>query len=87
VEQDGVTDQASVEHCQFAQADHMKCKTDKIRAAWAGGDKIGALRIAARFFVGIPMKKSTRSDAWRPPVPIDDDQMAWVHGDTVGCIC
>jgi hypothetical protein len=37
--------------------------------------------------VGIPMKKSTRSDAWRPPVPIDDDQMAWVHGDTVGCIC
>jgi DNA/RNA-binding domain of Phe-tRNA-synthetase-like protein len=50
VEQDGVTDQASVEHCQFAQADHMKCKTDKIRAAWAGGDKIGALRIAARFF-------------------------------------
>jgi hypothetical protein len=39
------------------------------------------------FIVGIPMKKSTRSDAWRPPVPIDDDQMAWVHGDTVGCIC
>jgi hypothetical protein len=37
--------------------------------------------------LGIPMKKSTRSDAWRPPVPIDDDQMAWVHGDTVGCIC
>jgi hypothetical protein len=35
---------------QFAQADHMKCKTDKIRAAWAGGDRIGALRLAARFF-------------------------------------
>ena len=28
----------------------MKCKTDKIRAAWAACDQIGALRIAARFF-------------------------------------
>ena len=28
----------------------MDCKTDKIRAAWAAGDRIGALRIAARFF-------------------------------------
>ena len=26
------------------------CKTDQIRAAWAAGDQIGALRIAARFF-------------------------------------
>jgi hypothetical protein len=34
----------------FARADHMKCETDKIRAAWAGGDRIGALRVAARFF-------------------------------------
>jgi hypothetical protein len=25
-------------------------KTDKIRAAWAAGDRIAALRIAARFF-------------------------------------
>jgi hypothetical protein len=25
-------------------------KTDQIRAAWAAGDRIGALRIAARFF-------------------------------------
>ena len=25
-------------------------KSDKIRSAWAAGDKIGALRIAARFF-------------------------------------
>jgi hypothetical protein len=50
VEQDGVSDQASLEQRQFAQADHMKCKTDKIRTAWAGGDRIGALRIAARFF-------------------------------------
>jgi hypothetical protein len=24
--------------------------TDKIRAAWGAGDRIGALRIAARFF-------------------------------------
>jgi hypothetical protein len=30
--------------------DHMKCKTDKIRTAWVAGDRIGALRIAARFF-------------------------------------
>jgi hypothetical protein len=28
----------------------MICKTDKIRTAWAAGDRIGALRIAARFF-------------------------------------
>ena len=28
----------------------MICKTDKIRVAWATGDRIGALRIAARFF-------------------------------------
>ena len=28
----------------------MDCKTDKIRAAWRAGDRIGALRIAARFF-------------------------------------
>jgi hypothetical protein len=26
------------------------CKTDQIRAAWAAGDRIGTLRIAARFF-------------------------------------
>jgi len=43
-------DQASLQHCQFAQADPMKCKTDKIRTAWAAGDRLGALRIAARFF-------------------------------------
>ena len=28
----------------------MIWKTYKIRAAWAAGDRIGALRIAARFF-------------------------------------
>jgi hypothetical protein len=28
----------------------MICKTDRIRAAWAVGDRVGALRIAARFF-------------------------------------
>ena len=28
----------------------MASKTDQIRAAWAGGDKLGALRIASRFF-------------------------------------
>ncbi len=28
----------------------MQCKTDQLRAAWAAGDRIGALRIAARFF-------------------------------------
>jgi hypothetical protein len=31
-------------------ATEMNCKTDKIRAVWAAGDRIGALRIAARFF-------------------------------------
>ena len=28
----------------------MNCKSDQIRAAWAAGDRIGALRIAVRFF-------------------------------------
>jgi len=28
----------------------MICKTDQIHAAWHAGDRIGALRIAARFF-------------------------------------
>ena len=28
----------------------MNCKSDQIRAAWQAGDRIGALRIAARFF-------------------------------------
>jgi hypothetical protein len=28
----------------------MKSKSDQIRDAWAAGDHIGALRIAARFF-------------------------------------
>jgi len=31
-------------------ADYMICKSDQIRAAWQTGDRIGALRIAARFF-------------------------------------
>lgn len=28
----------------------MKCKVDQIRDAWAAGDQIRALRIAARFY-------------------------------------
>jgi len=31
-------------------ADDVKCKSDQIRDAWHAGDRIGALRIAARFF-------------------------------------
>jgi len=31
-------------------ADDMDSKTDRIRAAWAAGDRIAALRIASRFF-------------------------------------
>jgi hypothetical protein len=35
----------------FAErAAEVTCKVDKIRSAWAAGDRIGALRIAARFF-------------------------------------
>jgi hypothetical protein len=35
----------------FAErAAEVTCKVHKIRAAWAAGDQIGALRIAARFF-------------------------------------
>jgi hypothetical protein len=32
------------------QSADVKCKTDKIPAPFAAGDRIGALRIAARFF-------------------------------------
>src|SRR5262249_4758519 len=32
------------------RAGGMNCKTDQVRAAWHAGDRIGALRIAARFF-------------------------------------
>src|SRR5262245_46671843 len=35
---------------RLSWACHMNCKTDQIRAAWHAGDRIGALRIAARFF-------------------------------------
>jgi hypothetical protein len=28
----------------------MECKSDQIRAAWMAGNRIGALRIAARFY-------------------------------------
>lgn len=28
----------------------IQSKTDQIRAAWAAGDQLGALRIASRFF-------------------------------------
>jgi hypothetical protein len=38
-------------------------------------------------YLGIPTKKTTGSDAWRPSIPIDDDQGAQVRGGTVGCIC
>jgi hypothetical protein len=41
--------QARLDHRQFAVMD-MHNKTDQIRHAWAAGDTIGALRIAAKFF-------------------------------------
>jgi hypothetical protein len=45
------TPQASLERRLFdVTGDDMNCKTDQIRAAWAAGDRKGALRIAARFF-------------------------------------
>jgi hypothetical protein len=46
------SDRAPLERRQSATRPpaEMKCKTDKIRAAWAAGDRIGALRIAARSF-------------------------------------
>src|SRR5262249_11435789 len=47
-------DQARLDNRQFAYSRACTmirvCKTDQIRAAWAAGDQIGALRIAARFF-------------------------------------
>jgi hypothetical protein len=36
--------------CPQHGADDVDSKTDRIRAAWAAGDQIGALRIAGRFF-------------------------------------
>ena len=48
----GASQQASLERweCSPRSGSDLKCKTDKIRTAWAAGDRIGALRIAARFF-------------------------------------
>jgi hypothetical protein len=47
-------DQARLDHWQFAYSRACTmtriCKTDQIRATWAAGDRVGALRIAARFF-------------------------------------
>jgi hypothetical protein len=40
--------QATLDHRR--QADDMRSKTEQIQAAWAAGDQIGALRIAAQFF-------------------------------------
>jgi hypothetical protein len=37
-------------HLAFLQHVYMDSKTDRIRTAWAAGNRIGALRIAARFF-------------------------------------
>jgi hypothetical protein len=46
--------QATLDHRQLAHLrrrdDDVRCKTDQIRAAWATGDRISALRIAAWFF-------------------------------------
>jgi hypothetical protein len=41
----------------------MISKTDQIKAAWAGGDKIGALRIASRFFDRSP-ETATMKRGW-----------------------
>jgi hypothetical protein len=55
-----------------------KDKKKKFQAA------LGRLNAA---MMSIPTKKTTGSDAWRPSIPIDDDQGAQVRGGTVGCIC
>ncbi len=34
----------------------------------------------------IPAKATSRSDAWRPPIPIDGDQVARVRKGAVGCM-
>ena len=49
----------------------MICKTDKIRAAWAVGDRIGALRIAARFFDRSGDTNARSSAAWTPTTILD----------------
>lgn len=47
----------------------MKAKLDQIREAWSAGDKIGALRIAARFFDRSPETKAFKRgmDAFNNP--------------------
>jgi hypothetical protein len=42
----------------FALVICMNSKAGKIRSAWASGDKVAALRIAARFFDRSPDTKS-----------------------------
>ena len=45
-----ISNQVSLEPMFAVMGCHMNCKTNQIRAAWHAGDRIGALRIAARFF-------------------------------------
>jgi hypothetical protein len=55
----------------------MISKCDQLRAAWAVGDKISALRIAARFFDRSDDTKTFKRGmdafpaAWKRPRPID----------------
>jgi hypothetical protein len=51
--------------------DDMNCKTDQIRAAWHAGDRIGALRIAARFFDRSIDTKAFLSATWQGPSTAD----------------
>ena len=47
---DGSSARAACGLVVVERAADVTCKVDQIRAAWASGDYIGALRIAARFF-------------------------------------
>ena len=47
----------------------MDCKVDKIRIAWAAGDQIGALRIAARFFDRSLLQKLSSAGWMRTTIP------------------
>jgi hypothetical protein len=74
----GVSHQAPLERwyftCSPPSAAGMNCKTDKIRMARAAGDRIGALRVAARFF--------DRSDATKTTAGISKNR-ACIAGETV----
>jgi hypothetical protein len=45
-----------------------------------------AIKSHLSVMVRIPAKATSRSNAWRPPIPVDGDQVARVREGAVGCM-